>query len=380
MYASKNKVSMLREALHNLQSNTAISSIGPGSVARAMTEVTIDEIGDLYAAMDYNTSMTLVSTASGRALEMMAELFGVERKRLSEFAVENQIAGSFYFYIDSPHTSDIDIPYGTIVSTDASTFIGEEYSYMLTQPTVIPAGRTRAYAQIMPRFNDSVFTAGKNTITQHNLTPLDGIIVKCTNPKVIAPQVGYESDENLRARLIKAVRVSAGGTDEAIRFAGLAVQGVRDIKVRSAAYGLGSIEVLVVPESRQLYNTISNEVNATIRQVSPAGSRLIVKEPVYADLNINATVILDPTTETNPQGTADRSRNAILRYMNILLPGRIMVYTQLIQAIMDASDVIRDVVIQSMTVDGVEIPRRNYQPKDDVQLVPGDQITVSASR
>jgi uncharacterized phage protein gp47/JayE len=377
-FATKEKSEILRHALQKLQRNTPITSIGPGSVARSLAETVVNEIGDLYAAMDYNTSMGLISTAQGRALDLLGQLYNIERKQLGPVATLDQTIGSFFFFIDTTHGFDITIPSGTTVFTDAENFIGEEYSYITTAEVTIAAGRVRAFVPIRPTFADSVFTAGRNTITQHNLGLIDGVEVKCTNPKPIAPQVGYETDDNYRSRIIKEVRTSAGGTNEAIRFAGLAIPGVREVRIRPIPYGLGSVEALVVAEEQQESASIVAEVIDKLDRVRPAGVRLFVREPDYAFFDLDASIVLRSDLNVEPSGTARRAQNGVLRYINTLLPGDTLVYTRLIQAILDASDAIADVSVNVMRVGGPEVLRRNYKPESDEQIVPGD-IRISPS-
>lgn len=370
MPATKSKDEILRQALHKLQKTTPVTSIGPGSVARSLAEVVVDEIGDLYTAMDYNTSMTLISSASGRALDLLAELYSMERKTLGDVATAEQLSGSFIFYLESPHTSDILIPAGTRVYTDKTNFIGQEYAYTVTNNETIPAGRTRVFARIRPLFSDSSYTAGKETITSHNVTVPPGVELKCKNIKTISPTVGYETDANFRVRIKEEVRRSAGGTADSIRFTGLAINGVRDVRVKSAAYGLGSAKVIVVPEDARQMESVMAQVEEAIQQVAPVGVRMLIRTPEYARLAVRATIKIKPDFDVNPQGTAQRAQNMVIRYLNTLLPDDKLVYSQLTQAVLDASEAIGDVAFDTLQVNGVEIPRSNYAPKDGFQIVP----------
>ena len=380
VYLMKEKTEILRHALQKLQKKTPVTSIGPGSVARGLAEVVVNEIGDFYNIMDFNTAMGVISTAQGRALDLIGQLYSVERKQLGEVATVEQTIGSFYFYIDEPHTSDITIPQGTTVFTDADNYIGQEYSYLTTTEVRIRAGRTRVFAAIRPEFSDSVFTAGEGTITQHNATAPEGVIIRCTNPKTIAPQIGFETDENYRNRIIKAVRTSAGGTTEALRFAGLGLSGVREVKMRNAPYGLGSVEALVVPEERSIATEVLVDAVAELERIRPAGVKLYVREPDYTPLDITATIVLRNNVSLDTAAIARRAEIGIMRYLNRLLPGKQFVYNQLIQAILESSDVVKDVSIQTLRASGTEILRRNYNPEDDQQIVPGDiEVTVATS-
>lgn len=376
-YAHKTRVEVLRGALQKLQAETPVTSIGAGSVARALAESVTREIGDLYAALDFNTSQSLLSSATGSALDLIGELYNVTRKQLSEIATVDQSVGSFYFYLDQPHTSDVTIPVGTEVYTDQENFIGDNYAYRTTQQAVIPEGRTRVFVGLVPMFNDSVYTAGANTLVKHNATSPTGTTIRCTNPKPIAAQLGYESDDNFRTRIIKSIRVTNGATSEAVRFAGLQVPGVRDIKIRNLVYGLGSVEAVVVPENvanqsvaLNGQSVVSKAVDA-MKSVSPVGIRLITREPKYSPLDITGTVIIKSDINVDRTGTAGRARIGILRYLNTLLPGDTLVYARLLQSALESSDRIVDVNFTQMQISSREVLRVNYRPEEFEQIVPG---------
>lgn len=369
-YITREKEVILRQALQTLQEKTPITSIGPGSVARALAEVMSVEVADLYSVLTFNSQMSALSTARGRSLELFGALYNVTRKQLSEVAAIDQSTGTFYFYLEQPHNYTVTIPAGTSVYTSQGDVIGQQFSYVTTENAVIAPGRTRVYVGIRPAFEDSVMTTGANTITEHD-ADTGAVNVYCTNPKPITPQAGFESDENLRNRIIKAVRSTTGGTLEALRFTGLAVPGVRDVVMRSTPYGLGSVEAIVVAEDPNAAGAVAAETGRALERVHPVGVRLFIKEPTYTTVDITATVFLREDNNVVVGGPSRRAENAAIRYLNRLIPGGTMVYNQLVQAMFDSSDVINDVAITELRVAGAEILRRNFTPQPDEQLVPG---------
>lgn len=377
IYARKKRADILREALWRLQQQTPITATSPGSVARAFTESISEQIGDAYDALEFNLAQSVISTATGRALDSLGELYGVRRRTLSDLASVDARVGAFYFYIDSAIGTRITIPAGTQVYTGIDSFIGRQLAYSTTDAVYIEPGRTRVYATIKPEFGANAFSAAPNTLNVHNFTSPAGVPVKCTNPKAIAPQPGYETDENFRVRIIKAIRVASSGTAEAIRFAGLNVNGVRDIKIRQAPYGMGTFEVLVIPEDPNLSLGVYQNVQAVIETVRPAGIRMITKAPKNVLIDFSAAIVLgNGFVDDN---ITDMVTVSVMRYLNSLLPGDVLVYNKLIQAVMDTSNAIRDVRISKYAPFGVETVRRNYTPKEDEQIVPGRIEITTAS-
>lgn len=379
LYIRKEKADIIRHALEKLEQQTPIKAIGPGSVARAFTEAIASELNDMYDALDFNIAQSVISTANGSALDKLGELYGVTRRRLGDTATTEAQVGRFAFFLESVHTSDITIPRGTRVYTDASSFIGRQMSFETTAPVTIPTGRIRVFAPIKPVFADSVFTAGVGTLTVHDFTSPPGVIVRCTNEKPIQPQPGFESDNNFRIRIMKSVRVAASGTAEAMRFAALGVPGVRDVKIRQSQFGLGSVEVLVTPEEKSIKVSTMDEVSRRIQEVRPVGIRVRITEPTRIAVDVGVTIHMrDQGSTAANERLAKSVKVGILRYLNSLNTGEKLVYNRLLQTILNTSRDIRDAQITRYAPNAVEVLRRNYEPEPNELLIPGN-ITIAFS-
>ena len=371
IFLRKNPTEILRQALRKLEESTPVRAVGPGSVVRAFAEAITTELGDVYDALDFNMAQSVISTASGTALDLLGSLYNVPRKTLSTVATADKKVGSFYFYLNSPHNVDITIPIGTKVYTDVTTFVGRQFSYRVTEPATIRAGTTKVFASVVADFSDGSYTAGIDSLTVHDFVSPAGTQVRCTNPKPIAAVQGFEDDDNYRLRITKAIRVASAGTLEAVRFAALGVNGVRDVQVRQTPYGLGSYEVLVTSETANVGRTVAGEVLSALDSVRPLGVRLFLRQPSLVAVDIDISIFTQDRGPTSNSVLTGRAVMAARRYLNTLLPGQVLVYNRLIQAILDSSNLINDVQITRYAPNGVEVLRRNYTPEPNQQLVPG---------
>lgn len=371
----KTKSEILQSAISKLETQTAVTATSPGSVARALTEVITNEIGDLYSLMEFNISQTLISKASGFALDRIGLLYGVSRRQLNEINVVEANSGVFHFYLDMPYHSNITIPADTKVYSNDGSYPGSQIQYKVVSNVSIPAGRKKVYASITPVSAPVGITVGQDSLTLHNFTSPAGTTVKCTNSKQISAVAGYESDENYRTRIINGIRVDAGGTNVALRFAALNVQGVRDVTFKNSRYGLGTVELLLIPENNEIPATVRRNVINALDKTRPAGVRLYVTTPTYLTLGIKVGLVMKSGTLLETREANSRVEMAILMYLNSLLPGDTIVYNQLIQRIMEASDLIQDVRVMNYAINNSEISRTNYTPEYDEQIIPGT-ITV----
>lgn len=378
-YLKKTQAEIMSQALAKLQNDTPITALGPGSIARALVEAVSMQLGDMYDILDYNINQTLVSSASGTSLDMLGKLYQTERKGISELAVIDKRVGSFIFYLQAPYGSDIAIPKGTNIYTDATSYLGKRFSFTTTEENTIPAGRTRIYASIAPSFVDSVYTAGANTLVVHDFVSPINAPVYCTNPKSISPLPTMETDEQYRLRIMKSVRVASSGTLEAVRFAGLNITGIRDIRIRQAPYGMGSFEAIVVPERGIASADSVRRATEAMEATRSLGVRMYAKTPVELPMSISIAIVAPTVNTSQARETITRRAGvSVSRYINSLLPGSELVYNQLLQLVMDSSESVKDVTISEFSVNGKEILRRNYRPAEDEQIVVGTtNITIA---
>lgn len=372
----KDKGEILRSALKKLETQTPITATSTGSIARALTEIITNEIGEFYNLMDYNISQTLISTASGTSLDQIGKLYSVTRKNLSEINVVEAVTNTFYFYIDTPYHQAINIPSGTMVFSRGTGYEERQSRFQLVRPVTIPAGRRRVYGTIQAVSAIPGLVVAKDTLTVHDFVSPSGVQVKATNPKPIMSQPSFESDSNLRTRIINQLRVDTGGTTTALRFAALALEGVRDVSITSARYGLGTFEMLVVPEVDAVSARTREQVSQRIELVRPAGVRVFIKEPTYTKFNLGIGLVAPVVDPVEGRDLTARVKMTALIYLNSLLPGDTLVYSQLVQRILETSDAIRDVTMTNYATNDMEISRSNYAPTYDEQIVPG-KITVS---
>ena len=100
---TKTKTEILDQILNSLEKNAGITSTSPGSIARAFAEAMSDQIGDLYTILKYNVDQTMISTASGRNLDLIGELYSVPRKFVSQQVAEDRNIANILFAISKPY-------------------------------------------------------------------------------------------------------------------------------------------------------------------------------------------------------------------------------------------------------------------------------------
>jgi len=377
VYGVKNKSEILVSILDGLQKNAGITAVHPGSVARAFAEAVSDEVSDLYEAFRFTVDQSDLSTASGRNLDLIGDLYGVQRKSVSSQVSIERRSFNIEFYLSKPHSTSVVIPANTLIYNDVSNFASKQYSYTVQEAVTIPAGATRAYGRIEPNFNNNTYVAPKGTLTKHNFVSPPSVIVFCTNPKEVYANISAESDANYRRRIMASMKIRVSGTAESIRFAALSVSGVKDVRIREASYGIGSCDVIVVPEVGSSFKRMPEAVLAAINSVKPVGVRfnVSVAEKVAVGLNLTITI---PSGNSGSvvQGVRNQCALFIKRYLNSLTIGDSVFLSEIERQAKLSSDIIRSVTINSMTADGREVPLKDFSPSGVREYLAAGNVNV----
>jgi uncharacterized phage protein gp47/JayE len=370
---SKPRSEVLVQILNSLEKNAGITSVSPGSVARAFAEAVSDQVGDLYSILKYNIDQTMLATASGRNLDLIGELYSVKRKQVSADIVADRQVANVLFSISKPYSREIVIPRDTLIYNDVSADSSFQFNYRLVGDVTITASTTRAYGQIVPAFTNQAHTAAIGSLVRHNFISPPGVVLSVYNSKEVHSQIDYESDESYRRRIIRSVKINSSGTNESIRLAALSVTGVRDIRIREASFGLGSCDVIVVPESAQAAVTLDKAVSTQLQASKPVGVRMNVRVAQREPVSVVANITLPAGIQAaNVTAIGNQAAYFTKRYLNSLTIGDTLNINSLKSQILAASDLISDVIINAITVNGVEIPIENYLlPNERSYMVAG---------
>lgn len=373
----KSKEQMLVATLNALQKNAGISSISPGSIARAFAEAIHSEISDLYNSLKVSIEQSNLSTASGINLDMIGTLYNVQRRTISSELVPERVTGNIEFYLNTTHSSTVTVPKGTLVYNDTTAFSSTQYQYELSSDVVIATGNTRAYGSVKAKFADNNVTASRNTLTKHNFISPPGIIVYCNNPKEVYSSLNSESDDNYRRRIVSAIRGSASGTAESVRFAALSVKGVRDVKIREASLGVGTCDIVVIPETQAGITTMSQLVYEKIKSVKPVGINMNLRIATKKLVNVSATLTLrEGTTGAIARSVENQSKIFLNRYLNSLTIGDSVSISEIERQMKLSSELIMSVTVSNIKVDNRNIPNKDYRLSDDKSYMASGTLSL----
>jgi uncharacterized phage protein gp47/JayE len=379
VYGVKTKSDILVSTLSALEKNAGITATYPGSIARAFAEAFSSEVSDLYEALRFSINQTNLTTAVGRNLDMIGELYGIQRKSVSDVVSQERLSFNIEFFIDKPYSSDIIIPAGTLVYTDVSAFMTRQYSFKLAGAVVIGTGATKAYGRVEPNFTDNSYVAPVGSLSKHNFIAPPAVVLFCNNPKEVYANANAESDNNYRRRIVASLKTKSAGTAESVRFAALAVKGVRDVRIREASYGLGSCDVIIVPEAAASSKPLPETILTAISAVKPVGIRFNVRIAEKVAIGVNVTITLPSgNSDTVVTGVRRQAELFIKRYLNALTIGDQVSLAAIENQVKISSDLIRGVVINSFTANGSELPLKDFDLNSAREYATAGNVNVYA--
>lgn len=376
---TKTKEEIIARIINALEQNAGISATSPGSIARAFADAFGTEMFFLHESFKEAVSQTSVSTAYGRSLDLIGELYNVVRKTISEPLALERSTANIEFVLDTPYSSDIVIPKDTIVYNDVGSYSSTQYYYKLAQNVTILAGVSKAYGIVQPNFESNEYVASIGSLTRHNFVSPPGVIIYCSNPKEVYPVLNAESDDNYRRRIMSAVKINSTSSTEAVRFTALSVKGVRDVRIREASFGLGSCEVIIIPEVAGNVGIIPSLVAGAIEQVRPIGIRMSMAIATPIEYSVNATITLPYGTAENLRvGIENQAAIFVKRYLNSLTVGDTASIQEVERQIRIASDLIRSVNVTNASAAGVNVNKKDFRPSGEKQYIVSGEINISS--
>ena len=377
IYNLKSRDQMLIEVVDALQKNAGITAVSPGSIARAFAEAITTEVSDLYSSFKLSIEQSTLAMATGKNLDAIGELYSVSRRSISDELTVDRLTSNIEFFINIPYSADITIPKGTLVYTAVDNFNDIQYAYELTNNVTILSGLTREYGTVQAKFSDTGITAARNTVVKHNFIGPPGAAIFCNNPKEIYSSLNSESDDNFRRRIIASVRSKGTGTAESLRFAALAVKGVKDVKIREGSYGIGSCDLIVVPESLSGMNALPEVVFTAVSGIKPVGIRINVRMAQRKNVDVTATLTLrEGTTSQLARSAEAQARIFLTRYLNSFSIGDSMSIKEMEAQMKFASDLILSATINNVAVDKKNISNTDYRLSDDRSFMIAGAVAV----
>ncbi|WP_380168392.1 baseplate J/gp47 family protein [Jannaschia sp. R86511] len=273
----------------------------PGSVTRTLAESFARELAVLSLQLDAVYDGAFVDTATGRDLDGLAALVGVDRRGAT------QAAGQVVVSRTTPAPADITVLAGTLVSTDAQAPVAATVE--TTETVTLRRGTVSVQAPVraLTAGPSGVAAARTLTVLHRPIFGVDDVI----NPEPMAFRGGAETDVALRARIQRSLDVAGRSTVGAIVGALTAVEGIGEADVHVEENHLAFPGVVRVTVAAPIDAATAALAHAALGEARPAGVRI--------DHNLVVPTAPDPTLPQDSGGGGD-GPGAGVRLDGVLLP------------------------------------------------------------
>jgi uncharacterized phage protein gp47/JayE len=264
-----------QEMKDELERRTGISFNNGGDMALRLYAVAA-ELSTLWAQVEWTGKQAFPQTASGEMLDMHAKARGLER------GSSTAAMGRIRFEIDTARSSDITIDSGAVCLNAGGM------EFFTTSSATIKAGQLYCEA---PAFAKKAGAAGNvpaQSITFMALAPIG--VVRCYNPSPFSGGSDGESDEMLRARILKSYANLPNGSNKAFyESVALNTDGVSAVSVVPRARGLGTVDIVISSASGLPNGNLIDSIRAKFEK----------QREICVDVNV-----LAPRTVTVPVSVA----------------------------------------------------------------------------
>lgn len=298
-FLKKDFAGLVDETLTHLRSGVGgrviLDDATEGSVLRTLVEAFSRELAVCYEQLEAVYEASYLETATGAALDRVVELIGIARHEAG------WLEGDAVFARATPAPFDIDIPAGTLVAGK-----GVQGFETLVAET-LPAGQSSVRVPIRSLVPEGA-SVEPNKLSILN-RPIPGIET-VSNPAVLLPRRDPESDDDLRARALGAIRGGRSATVSAIERAVLAL-GIVEVSVSEDPERAGLVKVVI--GDLDLTEGELAAAQAAVEAVRPVGVRVDAFQAAAVWIQVRITVELEALLDAQSEAALRAELKAIVR-------------------------------------------------------------------
>lgn len=179
------------------------------------------------------------------------------------------------------------------------------------------------------------------------------------------------SDDQYRYEISQIVPSMATGNYAALRLALLTIQGIQDVIPKEYSHGSGSFTFVILVQYGFDEDEVLAQANEVINEVKSFGVRpnLMVPDKIPVDLSIKL-IFHETTTGAQRENIRFNVENQVREWIGLHELGEGFIYNDLVQEIMNVSDLIVDFEITLFHLNNELALLTNHDILEDEQLIP----------
>jgi uncharacterized phage protein gp47/JayE len=199
--------------------------------------------------------------------------------------------------------------------------------------------------------SDGLYKTLSTAHAQSFLSTADGGSLDLIGELLACAREVNEPDGDYRYRISKQTLTLASANATAIRLAALSVEGVKDVIMKPYTHGTGSGSLYVITDNPSQAALVLGQVQNAVEDVMAYGVRISTFSPLTLPVEIYARLIFDKkASDLDQRLVRNQATQALKDYVNSRGPGESLVINEMIQRLMQVSDLIHDVEIIRFSV------------------------------
>jgi uncharacterized phage protein gp47/JayE len=258
---------------------TPLTDLNVGSVIRTLTETVAREMAMAYLQLEHIYKSAYLETAEGSSLDKVVALIGVQRLPTGFPVVRLR------FTRRTDTATQVTVPANTAVTDTAGN------RYLTLDPlTLEPGESTREGLARGETPGTRLVEAG----ALNRMAVLIAGVSEVTNPQPARTLNAPETDDALRRRAAGSLQGVVRGTQDALRFGLLSLDGVKNVNIIEAPNGVpGEIRIEVAHTADD--HALQDAISRTIEDIRPAGIRVLWNQATSKRLRVRVSLTLAGT-------------------------------------------------------------------------------------
>jgi len=365
MLLKKTALEMEADAIQELMAGGTLTNMSPGGRVRSIISAMSKQNGHVMDALDANTAMGFVTSASGYFLDLWGQIVGVDRQDAYACFILKEDR-SLKFYVTTGVLKDY-IPSGVVSSGTTVQTSSAGVEYVIAEDTPFPDDATEVYLSATASGTGSGYRVGPNMLTTNSLGDPN---ILCTNEKSVSNGADSENDANYRYRILNHWASRATANITAVRLAALSTPGVADVVIKRHFQGPGTIDILLTPTGNRITDSMVIAAEARVSRISAAGDYAVVRGPRYVPITIDTQIsFTEDTPDADKADIRGDVRASQIDYLDDIPIGGRLIMQELRARTQETSNRILDHQILCLGINGRAQLLRNWQLFEDELLI-----------
>ena len=378
---------LMADSLSDLATNTNITKLTAGAIARALLESMNRRLADAYQTFDLNLARAFVSASTGQYLELIGTLLGITRAISSpasstaeEQTIKLYIASGSFGDINSGN--DITFTEGSIISSGPQS---SGVVYTATEDVVLSKNSNVGWVSAQAATTGTGANVGSGSLLFHNFIGYSDYLnssLLVTNVVPIANGGDIESDANFRYRIVNQVTQAEAANLAAIRLSILSVAGVADVILIPRYKGIGTTGAILKSTSPTVSQDLIDQVTAAVQGVQAYGDLVYVRAPLETGISMTLTIHYGKQLSEDTLTTIESNiTTSITNYINNLDIGETFLVEKMIASLFSLDPNITNIGSLNKQIDQLYVYKESALGDNRVrQNLLGDYVPGSDER